>query len=329
MSKIVIANDKSIAEAAALIREGLVVGLPTETVYGLGADATSDAAVQAIFTAKGRPAHNPLIIHVADKRDVERFAQVSDLAKKMMAHFWPGALTFILPLKLESGISRYVTAGLNTIAIRMPAHPVMQRVIQEAGVPIAAPSANASGEPSATTPKHVAESLGDNIDFILGAGACDVGLESTVLDLSSDVPTILRVGAITLDDIQAIAPDAIMEITPVDTGAVKSPGQLLKHYAPSIPVRLNAVDVEEGEALLAFGSTKFMGIKSGGAVSSLPDTQFKNLSENSDLDEAAHNLFAMLRDLDCPEHQGIAVMAIPDVGIGQAINERLARAAKG
>ena len=199
--------------------------------------------------------------------------------------------------------------------------------MQEAGVPIAAPSANASGEPSATTPKHVAESLGDKVDFILAAGACDVGLESTVLDLSGDTPVILRPGAITPEDLEPIL--GAIEIDEGHHDAPKSPGQLLKHYAPSIPVRMNAVDIEEGEALLAFGSTKFMGVKSGGAAKDLPDTALKNLSEEQDLHQAAANLFSYLRELDKPEHKGIAVMNIPDTGLGVAINDRLKRAAQG
>ena len=224
-------------------------------------------------------------------------------------------------------MSDLVTAGLETLAVRVPSHKVMRQVMQEAGVPIAAPSANASGEPSATTPKHVAESLGDNVDFILAAGACDVGLESTVLDLSGDVPIILRPGAITPEDLEPIL--GTVEIDDGHHDAPKSPGQLLKHYAPSIPVRMNAVDVEEGEALLAFGSIKFMGIKSGGAASELPETAFKNLSEEQDLHQAAANLFSFLRELDKPEHKAIAVMNIPDTGLGVAINDRLKRAAQG
>jgi len=311
MSRIVVANKQSIIEAAEKIKSGEIVVLPTETVYGLGADATNKEAVAKIFAAKNRPAKNPLIIHVTGKEHAAQFAQLNKSAEKMMAAFWPGALTLVLEQSSQSDICDLVSAGLSTIAVRCPNHPVMQEVIKLSGKPIAAPSANNSGEPSATTPNHAAQSLGDNIDMILAAGNCEVGLESTVLDLSGNVPTILRPGSITLEDIQEFLPDVILSET-AQEHAPKSPGQMFKHYAPSIPVRLNVVDVEKG-----------------GSVKDLSEESFRNLSENSDLEEAARNLFMMLRDLDSVSNQGIAVMNIPDQGIGMAINERLARAAKG
>lgn len=310
-----------------MIREGGIVAFPTETVYGLGANALDGRAVAKIFAAKNRPAINPVIIHVARREDAQKFVHVDDRAKGLMQAFWPGPLTLILPARKEGGVSDLVSAGLSTIAIRMPSHPVALSLIEAAGVPIAAPSANASGEPSATTPKHVEESLGARVPFILSGGACKVGLESTVLDLSGDVPVILRPGAVTAEDLQEYLGDVAYDFGAHE--APKSPGQLLKHYAPNIPVRLKAIDVAPEEGLLAFGSTKFMGIKGGGFASALGDDKFRNLSESGDLFEAAANLFSYLRALDNPENKGIAVMDIPDTGIGIAINERLQRAARG
>ncbi len=327
MSRIVIANENAITEAADLIRAGDIAALPTETVYGLGANALDDDAVSKIFAAKKRPAHNPLIVHVVDKHAAQELVHFNSDAHKVVDMFWPGALTLILPRVKDAGISKLVTAGLETLAVRVPAHKVMRAVIKQSGVPIAAPSANSSGEPSATTPQHVAQSLGDNVPYILAAGICDVGLESTVLDLSGDVPTILRYGAVTLHDLQDVLGPVDVDVTPSDVP--KSPGQLLKHYAPKIPVRLNAFEVNEGEALLAFGLTKFMALKSGGGVDKMSEDSFRNLSEAGDLEQAAKNLFMMLRDLDSPQHKAIAVMNIPEQGIGIAINERLSRAARG
>ena len=321
------ATAETITEAADLIKSGELVVLPTETVYGLGANALDGEAVAKIFAAKNRPQFNPLIIHVSDVDTAAQYVEMDSVARKVADSFWPGPLTLILPRRAEGGISDLVTAGLETLAVRVPSHKVMRQVMKEAGVPIAAPSANASGEPSATTPKHVADSLGERVDFILAAGACDVGLESTVLDLSGEVPVILRPGAVTPEDLKDILGD--VAIDDGHTDKPKSPGQLLKHYAPSIPVRLNAVDVEQGEALLAFGSLKFMGIKGGGAAKDLPETALKNLSEEQNLHQAAANLFSMLRDLDRPEHKAIAVMNIPETGLGVAINDRLKRAAQG
>ncbi|MCI5059990.1 MAG: threonylcarbamoyl-AMP synthase [Alphaproteobacteria bacterium] len=326
MPRIVIASPDAIAEAANLLKAGEVVAIPTETVYGLAANALDDEAVAKIFKAKSRPAHNPLIVHIADIDQAENFVHITPLPRKIMNAFWPGALTIILPQKENSGISKLLSAELGTLALRMPAHKTARALLKATNLPLAAPSANASGEPSATTPRHVADSLGDNISFILADGACDIGLESTVLDLSDDVPTILRTGAITAQDLEPYAGNVM-----IDTGnkeKPKSPGQLLKHYAPKIPVRLNAVDVKPGEALLAFGSITFMGIEGGGSAKDLPESAYRNLSKDADLEEAARNLFTMLRDLDRPEHKTIAVMNIPDQGIGIAINERLGRAAE-
>lgn len=327
MSRIVLANENSIKEAAKLIRGGEVVVLPTETVYGLGANALSDDAVAKIFKAKNRPAHNPLIVHVLNIEKAIELVEVDGRAQKIASAFWPGPLTLILPAKKENGVSHLVSAGLRTLAVRSPSHKIMRDIMAQADVPIAAPSANASGEPSATTPKHAADSLGDAVDFILGAGVCDVGLESTVLDLSGEEPVILRAGAVTAEELEPYLGE--VKIEDEASEKPKSPGLLLKHYAPSLPVRLKAVDVKKGEALLAFGSTKFMGVEGGGYAKDLPDHAFRNLSEEGDLEEAAKNLFMMLRDLDHAENTAIAVMDIPNKGIGVAINDRIKRAAEG
>lgn len=318
---------ESIAEAAQILRDGGLVAFPTETVYGLGANALDGRAVAGIFAAKNRPAINPVIVHVASRHEAENYVEADARAKGLMAAFWPGPLTLILPKKKNSGISDLVSAGLSTIGIRMPSHPVALALLEKTGLPIAAPSANASGEPSATTPRHVQESLQERVPFILAAGACTVGVESTVLDLSGEVPVIVRPGAVTADDLESYLGKVEYDLGSHD--APRSPGQLLKHYAPSIPVRLNAVDVEEGEALLAFGSIKFMGIKGGGAAKDLPEEKFRNLSDRTDLHEAAANLFSMMRDLDNPSNTRIAVMNIPEHGLGIAINDRLRRAAQG
>ncbi len=320
-------SPESIAEAADIIKAGGIVAFPTETVYGLGANALDGKAVAAIFAAKNRPAINPIIVHVANREEAEKYVECDARAKGLMASFWPGPLTIILPKKKDGGIADLVSAGLATIAIRMPSHPVALALLERSGVPIAAPSANASGEPSATTPRHVHDSLGGRIPFILAGGACTVGVESTVLDLSGDVPVIVRPGAVTAEDLKNYLGTVDYDFGNHDKP--KSPGQLLKHYAPSIPVRLNAVDVESNEALLAFGSVKFMAQRSGGFAKDLPENKFRNLSDRGDLNEAAANLFTMLRDLDRAGNKGIAVMNIPNKGLGVAINDRLKRAAQG
>jgi L-threonylcarbamoyladenylate synthase len=320
------ANEKTIAEAAQLLRDGRLVAFPTETVYGLGANAQDGAAVARIFEAKGRPQFNPLIVHVADMAGVERLVELNDMARVVAQNFWPAPLTMILPRRDDCAVSELCSAGLPTLAVRIPAHKVAQSLLKAARVPIAAPSANTSGQISPTTPQHVAHSLGDKVDMILAGGACEVGLESTVLDLSGETPVVLRPGGITAEEISHVL-DCDVPYDLGDHDAPKSPGQLLKHYAPSIPVRLNAVDLEAGEALLSFGTTKFMGVRGGGAAKDLPDSMHLSLSESGDLYEAAANLFAMLHALDKPEHKSIAVMNIPDTGLGIAINDRLRRAA--
>lgn len=304
------ASNENITHAASLIRDGKLVAFPTETVYGLGADATSDAAIAGIYEAKGRPSFNPLIIHFPDMNTAMNAVDFNDQATLLAKTFWPGALTIVLKKKDDCPISQLASAGLETLAVRVPNHPLAQTLIKESGKPVAAPSANRSGQVSPTAAEHVFEGLGERIDAILNGGACSVGLESTVIDLSGDTPTLLRPGGISREEIEdIIGPIAISDGS---DDAPKSPGMLSRHYAPSIPIRLNADRAEPGEALLAFGSEA--------------DPEHANLSRSGDLKEAAANLFAMLRMLDKPEFSGIAVMEIPMTGLGIAINDRLKRA---
>ena len=323
------ATPLAIKEAANLINAGKLVAFPTETVYGLGADATNGEAVARIFEAKGRPNFNPLIVHVADTREAYKYAELGETAQILMNKYWPGPLTLIVPKKEGSPISELCTAGLDTIALRFPVHPVARDLLIKSGKPIAAPSANTSGKLSPTSPRHVAACLGDKVDMILAGGAAQAGLESTVIDISSGTPVILRPGVITAEEISHTLALDVGYVNKTHDGKGKgpqSPGLLLKHYAPDIPIRLNAVDVKDGEALLGFGSLKFMGLQNGGFAKDLPEGKLKNLSEEGDLYEAASNLFSYLRELDKPENTAIAVMNIPDKGVGIAINDRLRRA---
>lgn len=318
MARITTATPQAIAEAASILRDGGLVGLPTETVYGLAANARDGKAVAKIFAAKGRPSFNPIIIHVASLEDAETIGVFNDDARAIATELWPGPITIILKKREDSGISDLASAGLPTIAIRIPAHDIARAVIEQSGLPIAAPSANASGTLSPTSAQHVAESLGEHVDLILAAGNSGVGLESTVLDLSGDEPVILRPGAVTPDDIERV----LGKKPAIDDGAhdkPKSPGQLLRHYAPATKLRLNAKGPEDGEAFLAFGPTMLTRAKL--------DPSVKNLSANGDLHEAAANLFSFLHDLDKGGYTMIAVSSIPDQGLGLAINDRLKRAA--
>lgn len=327
MTKIAAPTPETIARAAELIRSGNLVAFPTETVYGLGADATNGEAVAKIFAAKGRPSFNPLISHGANLDMFLGEAGFDDRALSLADKFWPGPLTMILPKKETGKISDLACAGLNTVALRVPNHPVALDLIAKAGTPIAAPSANASGTLSPTAPHHVADSLGDAVPLILAGGATQFGLESTVVDLTGTETVIVRAGALTAEDIaDCIGAAVTYELSATDKP--RSPGQLLRHYAPNIQMRLRAIDIEKDEALLAFGSPKFMGVKGGGKASDLPEDQIRNLSESGDLLEAAANLFAMIRELDHPKFKAIAVMDIPNTGIGIAINDRLKRASQ-
>ncbi len=306
-------NAAAYKEAAALLRAGGLVAVPTETVYGLGADATNDEAVAAIFEAKGRPRFNPLIVHVRDAEAAARFVVFDDRAKALAKKFWPGPLSLVLRRTADCPISLLCSAGLETLAVRVPDHPVGQALLRTAACPIAAPSANPAGAISPTRAEHVAESLGDKVDLILDGGPCPVGIESTVLDISGPTPVLLRPGGVPIEAlIQVIGPIAAADAeTP---GA--SPGMLASHYAPRLPLRLDAVSVRADEALLAFGPEPL----AGAAVT-------ENLSRRGDLKEAAAKLFAALRRLDRPDLAGIAAMPIPETGLGAAINDRLRRAA--
>ncbi|HSC60064.1 MAG TPA: L-threonylcarbamoyladenylate synthase [Rhizomicrobium sp.] len=305
-----IADAAAIAHGGEIIRAGGLVAFPTETVYGLGADATNDRAVAAIFAAKGRPQFNPLIVHVPDIVAAEAIVEFSPLARKLAQAFWPGALTLVLPRK-QTKLSLLVSAGLDTVAVRAPSGSVAQKLLKAAATPIAAPSANVSGRVSPTLAAHVAEEFGEAVDLILDDGAATLGLESTVIGFDGEKPVLLRLGAMARDEIEAVsgplaAPGA----------KITSPGQLINHYAPRAPLRLNARDVKPGEALLAFGAH----VPEGARVTS-------NLSSTGDVKEAAANLFAMLRELDASGADGIAVMPVPEKGLGEAINDRLRRAA--
>lgn len=320
-------TEEGIARAAAHMRAGGLCAFPTETVYGLGADATDDAAVARIFAAKGRPQINPIIVHYLTAREMLDDVDLPPAGRELAAVFWPGPLTLIVPRKAPCRLSLLTSAGLPTQGVRCPDHPVARRLLAAVGRPIAAPSANASGGMSPTTPQHVINSLGAAAEMVLAGGRARVGLESTVVDVTGPRPVMLRPGAVTVDDIeQALGMKMDVETEAVDDKP-KSPGQLLKHYAPNTPLRLRAVDVRKGEALLAFGSLKFMGVEGGGFARDMPMHLRPNLSESGDLSEAAANLFAMLHQLDRQGVAGIAVMDIPNVGLGMAINDRLKRAA--
>ena len=307
---IVAADPRSIAEAAELLREGRLVAFPTETVYGLGADATNDRAVAAIFAAKGRPSFNPLIIHLARAESAAELVAVDDRAAALARRFWPGPLTLVLPRRPEATVSLLASAGLNSLAVRVPAHPVALALLAATGRPLAAPSANPSGRISPTTASHVAADFDPPPAMILDGGPCAVGLESTVLDLTGRRPVLLRPGGIAREILED-------ELGPVETAAATAgpcaPGMLASHYAPSRPVRLDARQPRPGEALLGFGS--------------LAPADCLNLSADGDLADAAANRFAMLRRLDAPPQTAIAVMPIPRHGLGLAINDRLRRAA--
>lgn len=312
---IIAADAASVTKAAEFLRAGKLVAFPTETVYGLGADATNDRAVAAIYAAKGRPDFNPLIVHVAEASALDDLVEWNETARLLASHFWPGPLTLVLPRKKSCPVSLLVSAGMDTLAVRIPSHPVALQLLREVGKPIAAPSANASGKLSPTTPLHVAESLGDKVDLILAGGRSQVGVESTVLNLTSPRPIILRPGGITKEQLEKLL-GSVDEAQSTTEQTLLSPGMLASHYAPHLPLRLNADAAGVDEGLLTFGPD--FSVK-GGAVR-------LNLSEAGDLNEAAANLFAMLRQLDQPHLSGIAVVPIPNIGLGVAINDRLKRA---
>jgi L-threonylcarbamoyladenylate synthase len=299
-----------IAQAAGILRAGGLVAFPTETVYGLGANARDAAAVRGIYAAKGRPAHNPLIVHVGDMDLAREIAGFDARAEALAQAFWPGPLTLVLPLRKDAGIARDVTAGQSSVALRMPAHPVARALLSAARLPLAAPSANPSGQVSPTTAAHVRDGLSGRVDAVIDGGTCPVGLESTIVGLL-DGPVLLRPGGLPAELIEACLGEA-MEHPGVSPKQPVAPGQLASHYAPKASVRLNADHARTGEVLLGFGPVE-------GAV--------LNLSPSGDLTEAAANLFGHLRQLDERGAKAIAVSPIPDHGLGLAINDRLRRAA--
>lgn len=306
-------SDSDIARAAELLALGDVVAFPTETVYGLGGDARSDTAVAAIYAAKGRPRFNPLIAHLPDLESAEKIAVFSDTARLLAHRFWPGPLTLVLPLRPNSGISDLVSAGLDTIAIRVPAHPVARRLLKAFKGPVAAPSANPSGKVSPTSACHVIEGLAGKIAAIVDGGPCPVGLESTIIQL--DPPLLLRPGGLAAEDIEALL--GISLPAGGDAAKPNAPGQLKSHYAPGARVRLNATSKQPREIWIGFGPD-------------CPEAEL-NLSLKGDTTEAAARLFGALRAADrFAQERGastIAVAPIPDTGLGRAVNDRLIRAA--
>jgi L-threonylcarbamoyladenylate synthase len=305
-----------IEQAARALRAGRLVAFPTETVYGLGAVATNDRAVAAVFAAKGRPRFNPLIVHVTDAGAARPLARWNATAERLAARFWPGALTLVLPRAEGSPLSLLVSAGGDTVGLRVPAHPVAQTLLAATVLPVAAPSANPAGQVSPTTADHAAAGLGDRVDIIVDGGPCPIGVESTVLDVTCTPPRLLRPGGITRAALQAAIGPLASPAPPAGTDQRRSPGQLASHYAPTRPLRLDVATVAADEALLGFGPQPLEG-----AAKTL------NLSPRGDLEEAAANLFAMLRALDRPEFRAIAVMPVPGHHLGEAIRDRLIRAA--
>jgi L-threonylcarbamoyladenylate synthase len=297
-TKILPFTDQAIAEAVRLILAGEPVAIATETVYGLAADATNAQAVARIYEAKGRPAFNPLIVHVSDLAAAARIGDFNDQAGALAEQHWPGPLTLVVPLRERAGIASIVTAGLPTIGIRVPAHPAMQALLRAVGRPLAAPSANASGSISPTRAEHVLKSLGGRIPLIIDAGPTERGLESTIVAATGGPLRLLRPGPIAVDAVREVGPK------------IEAPGQLASHYAPSKPLRMNAGDAADDEYLIGFGAIE-------------GDT---SLSSSGDLVEAATRLFDLLHQADASEKPRIAVAPVPDEGLGAAINDRLRRA---
>lgn len=315
------ASPASVAQAADVLRRGGLVAFPTETVYGLGARADNADAVALIYQAKGRPSFNPLIAHVADLHAAEALAVFTPVARKLAEKFWPGPLTLVLQKRDGAPLSDLATAGLDTVAIRVPSHPVARALLSECGFAVVAPSANRSGHVSPTLARHVDEDLHGRIDLIVDGGALNVGVESTIVGCF-DQPVLLRPGGIATAEIEDALgcklrhPSTAEE---ADQTRPLAPGMLTSHYAPNARVRLNAREIHSGEALLAFGTDRPAGFTER--------TTIMNLSERGDVGEAAANLFSHLRALDAGRPSGIAVMPIPETGLGEAINDRLRRSA--
>jgi len=306
----VLSGADAIEAACLALAAGRLVGIPTETVYGLACDAADPDAIARLFAAKGRPSFNPLIAHVGSAEDAAAEGELDDRAKELADAFWPGPLTLVLPVNPDGQCAELARAGLPTIGLRVPGHPVAQMLLQAYGRPVVAPSANPSGRLSPTRAEGVAESFGAEVELVIDGGRCDAGIESTIVSLLPDEPPrLLRPGAIAAEDIEAI----VGALAEAKEGVIDAPGQLASHYAPNAALRLNATSAGPGEVLLGFG----------------PDAPADalNLSPSGDTVEAAANLYQYLRQLDAAGAERIAVMPIPDDGLGLAINDRLARAA--
>ena len=320
-TRLLTANSEAIAAAAQALAAGGLVAFPTETVYGLGADATDGAAVARLYAAKGRPSFNPLIAHVPDVAAARGLAVFNAPAERLATAFWPGPLTLVLPKTATCPVADLATAGLDTIAVRVPAHPVARDLLAAFGRPVVAPSANRSGHVSPTTAAHVVADLGDRIDLVLDGGATQVGVESTIVACLDGETALLRPGGLPRAEIERVLGAPLAEPPPhagTDEEGVLAPGMLASHYAPRARLRLDADDVRDGEALLAFGALP---------AAATPPPRALNLSARGDLVEAAANLFSHLRALDAAGATSIAVMPVPHDGLGEAINDRLRRAA--
>ncbi|MGL1922105.1 MAG: L-threonylcarbamoyladenylate synthase [Hyphomicrobiales bacterium] len=320
MVEILRANQQNLKEAGKAIRRGELVAFPTETVYGLGADATNDAAVKSIYAAKGRPSNNPLIVHITSMDQALEYGEFDDRAKQLAAQFWPGPMSLIVKRSINCPLSTIVSAGGPSVALRMPAHPISRQLLEAANVPVAAPSANASGGISPTLAEHVKQSLGDDIYMIIDGGACLVGVESSVISVvPNEAVKILRPGSINIIAVEQLLGTSVEHVQSSKSADEKliSPGMLTSHYAPKVSLKTNISTPDKNQAYLAFGQNNFKNYS-------------LNLSPSANLDEAAQNLFAMLHALDdyCIENGcTIAVAPIPNLNIGVAINDRLSRAA--
>ena len=310
------ADAAGIAEAARMLGAGALVAFPTETVYGLGADAADPVAVARLFAAKARPRFNPLIAHVLDVASARSLGAFDGNAERLAAKFWPGALTLVVRAAADCPVSDLARAGSDTVALRVPAHPIARALLADFGRPIVAPSANRSGHISPTTAQHVIADLGGAIDAVLDGGPTTLGIESTIIDCTSATPRLLRLGGIPRSEIERVLGAPLADAA---AGEISAPGMLASHYAPRTKLRLNATEVRPGEALLSFGGAKPKGAEHAARV--------LDLSKSGDLVEAAANLFAHLRALDASGVPAIAVTPIPHAGLGEAINDRLARAA--
>ena len=322
-TQILAAGEAAVAAAARVLADGGLVAFPTETVYGLGADAANPAAIARLYQAKGRPAFNPLIAHVGDLAAARKIARFDADAEKLAKRFWPGPLTLVLPKTEDCTVADLATAGLDTVAVRVPAHPVARDILRAFGGPVVAPSANLSGHVSPTTAAHVEHDLAGLIDLIVDGGPVAVGVESTIVGCLAQ-PMLLRPGGVPREDIERVLGHALAQPPQEaagDDAQPLAPGMLASHYAPRTRVRLDAKDVAPDEALLAFGLHRLHGADRALAI--------MNLSDKGDLAEAAANLFGYLRSLDAKGATTIAVMPIPDEGLGEAINDRLRRAAVG